>query len=84
MHVSSVDYQRQLGKYQDAALSEPVIITNRGRERLVLLSVDEYQRLKRRDRQVLASHELSDDDLEQITNSVAPAEAAEYNSEYKG
>ncbi|QND64920.1 type II toxin-antitoxin system prevent-host-death family antitoxin [Mesorhizobium loti] len=45
--ISSVEFQRNLGRYQDKALAEPVTITKNGRERLVLLSVDEYQRLKR-------------------------------------
>jgi prevent-host-death family protein len=44
--VSSAEFQRNLGLYQDKALAEPVTITKNGRERLVLLSVDEYQRLK--------------------------------------
>jgi prevent-host-death family protein len=46
--VSSAEFQRNLGLYQDKALSEPVTITKNGRERLVLLSVDEYQRLRSR------------------------------------
>lgn len=44
--VSSAEFSRNLGLYQDKALAEPVTITKNGRERLVLLSVDEYQRLK--------------------------------------
>jgi len=44
--VSSAEFQRNLGLYQDKALAEPVTITKNGRERLVLLSVDEYHRLK--------------------------------------
>lgn len=46
--VSSAEFQRNLGLYQDKALAEPVTITKNGRERLVLLSVDEYHRLKNR------------------------------------
>lgn len=44
--VSSAKFQRNLGLYQDKALAEPVTITKNGRERLVLLSIDEYQRLR--------------------------------------
>ncbi|WP_287308593.1 type II toxin-antitoxin system prevent-host-death family antitoxin [Mesorhizobium sp.] len=44
--ISSVEFQRNFGLYQDKALAEPVTISKNGRERLVLLSVDEYQRLK--------------------------------------
>jgi hypothetical protein len=35
------------------ALVQPVAVTRNGRERTVLISVEEYHRLKRRDRQVL-------------------------------
>ena len=43
--VSSVEFQRNFGRYQDVALTEPVAVTRNGRDRLVLLSVDEYHRL---------------------------------------
>jgi len=33
--VSSAEFQRNLGLYQDKALAEPVTITKNGRERLV-------------------------------------------------
>ena len=52
--VTSAEFQRNLGLYQDKALAEPVVITKNGRERLVLVSVEEYHRLKRRDRRALA------------------------------
>ena len=45
MRVSSGDFIRQFGTYTDTALTEPVIITKNGRERLVLLSIDEYNLL---------------------------------------
>jgi prevent-host-death family protein len=48
--VTSAEFQRNFGLYQDKALAEPVVITKNGRERLVLVSVEEYRRLKRRDR----------------------------------
>jgi prevent-host-death family protein len=47
--VSSTDFQRNPGPYQDTAMREPVTITAYGRDRLVLLSAEEYARLKRID-----------------------------------
>jgi PHD/YefM family antitoxin component YafN of YafNO toxin-antitoxin module len=47
--VSSAVFQRNFGAYQDKALVEPVAITRSGWERIVVLSADEYHRLKRRD-----------------------------------
>ena len=43
---SSLDLQQRTGDIQRAAISEPVIITNHGRPRLVISTVEEYARLK--------------------------------------
>jgi prevent-host-death family protein len=67
--VSSAEFQRNFGMYQDKALAEPVAITRNGRERLVVLSVDEYRRLKRREREVLPVEALSDADLGSIART---------------
>jgi prevent-host-death family protein len=64
--VSSAEFQRNFGVYQDKALTEPVAITRNGRERLVIVAADEYRRLKRRAREVLSVGALSDADLEAI------------------
>jgi PHD/YefM family antitoxin component YafN of YafNO toxin-antitoxin module len=45
--VNSAVFQRDPRPYQEAALREPVAITAAGQDRLVLLSAEEYQRLKR-------------------------------------
>jgi PHD/YefM family antitoxin component YafN of YafNO toxin-antitoxin module len=41
MTVSSVEFQCNFARYQDMALTEPVAVTRKGRERLVVLSADE-------------------------------------------
>lgn len=57
-HISAKELQRNIGDVQDMALIEPVAITRHGRERLVLMSVEEYGRLKLRDRRSYAIEEL--------------------------
>ena len=47
--ATSAELVRQFARYSDAALSEPVIVTRNGRARNVLISLEEYERLKRRD-----------------------------------
>ena len=64
--VSSAEFQRNFGVYQDKALAEPVTITRNGRERLVIVAADEYHRLKRRAREVLPVGSLSNADLDAI------------------
>lgn len=44
--VTAADLQKQFGTYRDMALGEPVSITHHGRETLVMLSAEEYKRLK--------------------------------------
>ncbi len=66
--VSAAEFQRHFGRYQDEALKQPLSISRNGRERLVVLAVEEYQRLKRRDRTVFKTEELSDGELRAITD----------------
>jgi prevent-host-death family protein len=40
--VSSAEMIRNFGRYSDAALAEPVIITKNGRDRLVLVSIEQF------------------------------------------
>ena len=79
--ITSREFQRNFGRFQDEALKSPLSITRNGRDRLILLSVDEYERLKRRDRQALAVEELSEAEIEAVGDAEPPAEAAEYDSE---
>jgi prevent-host-death family protein len=43
--VSATEFKNNIGAFSDAAMNEPVIITSHQRDRLVLLSADEYRRL---------------------------------------
>jgi prevent-host-death family protein len=44
--VTSTEFQQAVDSYSDTAMREPVVITSHDRDRLVLMSVEEYQRLK--------------------------------------
>ena len=50
-HVTATEFQQNVGSYSDAALREPVVITSHNRERLVLVDIQEYKRLKALDSQ---------------------------------
>ena len=81
--VTSAEFQRKLGLYQDKALAEPVTITKNGRERLVLLSVEEYRRLKRRDRRVFSIDEITDEQLAAVEAARVPEQYAYLDAELK-
>ncbi len=61
--VSAAEFQRAFGQLSDKAISQPVAITKHGRDHLVLLSAEEYARLKRRDRRVFATGELTAEEI---------------------
>jgi prevent-host-death family protein len=79
--VSSADFLKAYGRISETALREPVTITSHGRERLVLLSADEYRRLKQNDRTALYPWELSDDDRSALAASEPTAAAAQFDHE---
>jgi prevent-host-death family protein len=81
--VSAAEFQRYFGRYQDEALTQPVVITRNGRERLVMISVDEYRRLRRSDRQVLRAGELSDADLAALEETRAPESSKAFDDVLK-
>jgi prevent-host-death family protein len=81
--VGATTLLRHFGKYQDIALREPVAITSNGRERLVLLSSDEYKRLKRMERDALAREHFTAGNWQGTAASQAPIESAQFNPEVK-
>lgn len=82
VRVSAGEFGREVGRYQDLALTQPVIVTRNGRDRTVMISVDEYRRLKRRDRIVRAAWEFSAQELEAIRRAEPPEEAAAFDHEF--
>jgi prevent-host-death family protein len=70
--TTSAEFQRKIGHFQDRALVEPVMVTRNGRGRVVLISADEFKRLKRRDREVMRVEELSEADLAAIAAAEVP------------
>jgi prevent-host-death family protein len=83
MRISSADLQKQFGSVADKALTEPVTITRNGRDRLVLMSVEEYDRLRRRDRRVVRLEDFTDEEMALIARAEVPAEYAYLDSELK-
>ena len=67
--VCSTEFQRSIKRYQDIALTEPVIVTRNGREHVVMISVDEYDRLMKRDRKAGRAEDLPNAILEKIEST---------------
>jgi PHD/YefM family antitoxin component YafN of YafNO toxin-antitoxin module len=69
LSITAAEFHRNFGRYQDEVLRHSLSITRKGRDGLVVMSLDEYQRLKRRDRAACRTEDLSDDELEAIANT---------------
>jgi len=72
VRVPAGEFQRHIGRYQDMALTQPVAVTRNGRERTVMISAEEYYRLKRRDRQVLTLADFTEADIAALEATRAP------------
>lgn len=81
--VTSADFQRNIGLYQDEALKKPVAITKNGRPRTVLISAEEYDRLKRRDRRAISAGEISDRHVAALRAAKVPDRFADLDAELK-
>ena len=81
LRITASEFQRNIGRYQDEALRQPVAISRNGRERMVMMSSEEYWRLKRQDREVLRLTDFTADDLAALEAAEAPDEAAQFDSE---
>ena len=77
--VSAKDVANRFGFYTDEAMQRPVGITRHGTTRVVMLSLKEYERLKRRDREVIRTEDLDDATLNAILTAEIPEEAERLN-----
>lgn len=67
--VSAKEVAGKFGYYTDEAMLHPVGIQRHGTTRVVMLSLKEYERLLRRDRQVARVDELGDETIDAILNA---------------
>jgi hypothetical protein len=73
--VSAKEAASKFGYYTDEAMLHPVGIQRHGTTRVVMISLKEYERLLRRDRQVLLVKDLDDETLDAIRSAEIPDEA---------
>jgi PHD/YefM family antitoxin component YafN of YafNO toxin-antitoxin module len=84
IRMTETEVQQGFRALADRARREPVAITTTdGREELVVLSVEEYARLKRRDRRVGLTEDLPEEWVEAVRNAKVPDEFAALDAELK-
>ena len=81
--VTASEFQQAFGALSDKARHEPVIITKHGRDLLVVMSAEEWARLKRRDRRVGLAADLPDEWIEAVRTANVRDEFAPLDSELK-
>src|SRR5882724_3796428 len=80
--VTSGEFQREFGRYRALALREAVIITNHGRDDVVLLGADDYARLRRYEQKTFHVSELPADVVNELGTVPVSAEASAFDHEY--
>lgn len=81
LKVPAGEFQRHIGRYQDLVLTQPVAVTWNGRERTVMISAEEYHRLKRRDRRVMGREDFSEADIAALEATRAPEASKAFGNE---
>lgn len=81
--VSASEFQQSFGALSDKARREPVVITKHGRDSLVVMSAEEWERLKRRDRRAGLTSELPEEWAEAVRVAKVPDEFAHLDEELK-
>ena len=70
--ISSSELQKQFGRYSDEAMIRPVGVSRNGRVRFVMVPIEDYDRMRRRERVAGRAEDLDDNTLEAI-RAVQPA-----------
>ncbi len=68
------DLVRKFTHYSDVALNQPVVVTRHGKPCNVLISVEEYERLKQRDQQAFLAADTPEEFLADLTRFAATGE----------
>lgn len=81
--VTAGDFQKAFGHWRSIAHREAVTITSHGRDDVVLLSADEYARLRRHEQRAFHVSELPEDLVKEFGTVPAAEEAERFNREYQ-
>ena len=64
--ITASEFQKAFGAMSDAALRRPVTITKQGRDHLVVLAAEEYEKLRKGERRAFAAGELPEEWVNQL------------------
>ena len=81
--VTSGEFQREFGRYRALAQREAVVITNHGRDDVVLLGAEDYARLRRYEQKAFHVSQLPRDIVSELGSVAPPKGAAKFEREYE-
>ena len=80
--VTTDEFQKEFAAYKDNAHREAVVITSHGQDDVVLISADEYKRLRQLDQQAVYVHELPEAVINEFGTVPIPEETHKFDDEY--
>ena len=81
--VTAGEFQQAFGILSDEARHQPVIFTKHGRDVLVVMSAEQWERLKKQDRRVGLATGLSAEWMEAVRQAKVPEECGDLNAAVK-
>lgn len=81
--VTSNQFAREFGRYRAMAHREPVVITNHGRDDVVLISAEDYARLRRCEQKASPVTRLPREIVDESGSVEVPEGAAQFDHEYQ-
>jgi len=81
--VTSGDFTREFGRYRALAQRGPVIITNHGRDDVVLLAAEDYARLSRYEQKAFHVSQLPREVVAELGKVPVPKAATKFDREYE-
>ena len=70
--VTASEFQQSFGALSDRARADPVVITKHGRDSLVVMAAEEWERLKQHERRVGLTQDLESEWIDAIRDAKMP------------
>ena len=80
--VTSAEFTREFGRYRVMAHREPVVVTNHGRDDVVLIGAEDYARLRRYEQKALHVSQLPPEVVDELGTVAIPKAASQFDHEY--
>ena len=81
MRATVQEFMERYGALAKGAVAEPVTITDQGEDQFVLVSIEEYDRMRRQGRRARLSVDLEEREALLIATAAIPPECDGYNDE---